>query len=52
MSASKLFKIEDGKLVRTHRACPECGPGVFMANHANRAACGKCGHTEFAKPAA
>jgi small subunit ribosomal protein S27Ae len=43
------FKIEAGKLVRTRKHCPKCGPGVFMAEHPNRTACGKCGYTEFKK---
>ncbi|HLF16010.1 MAG TPA: 30S ribosomal protein S27ae [Candidatus Thermoplasmatota archaeon] len=47
--ASKFYQIQDGKLVRTHRTCPKCGPGVFMANHEDRNNCGKCGHTEFSK---
>ena len=38
---------EDGSIVRNRRECPspECGAGVFMANHANRQTCGKCGLT-------
>ena len=27
--------------------CPKCGPGVFMATHKDRVACGCCGYTEF-----
>ena len=27
--------------------CPKCGPGVFMATHGDRVACGHCGYTEF-----
>ena len=44
--ANPLFAVKDGKIVRTHRACPKCGPGVFMAQHKDRAHCGKCGHME------
>jgi small subunit ribosomal protein S27Ae len=43
------FKVEGGKLVRSRKHCPKCGPGVFMAEHANRVSCGKCGYTEFKK---
>jgi len=43
------FKLEGTKLTRTRRHCPKCGPGVFMAEHPNRVACGKCGYTEFKK---
>jgi small subunit ribosomal protein S27Ae len=45
-SPSKLFQVKDNKLVRTHKACPKCGPGVFMAKHDDRQHCGKCGYTE------
>jgi small subunit ribosomal protein S27Ae len=27
--------------------CPKCGPGVRLAEHANRRTCGKCGYTEM-----
>lgn len=27
------------------RLCPKCGS--HMADHANRASCGRCGYTEF-----
>jgi small subunit ribosomal protein S27Ae len=40
---------KEGKLERKKRHCPKCGPGVFLADHANRASCGKCGYTEFKK---
>lgn len=43
----KIYKIENGKLVRNTRSCPKCGSGVFMAKHINRYHCGKCGYTEF-----
>ncbi len=47
--ANKFYQVQDGKLVRTRKACPKCGPGVFLAQHEDRTHCGKCGHTEFAK---
>ncbi|HSV42394.1 MAG TPA: 30S ribosomal protein S27ae [Methanomassiliicoccales archaeon] len=40
---------KDGKLERKLRNCPKCGPGVFLANHPDRLACGRCGYTEFSK---
>ncbi len=46
MSASKYYKIEGDKVVRTHKACPVCGPGVFLAQHKDRQSCGRCGHQE------
>ncbi|MHB8633059.1 MAG: 30S ribosomal protein S27ae [Thermoplasmatota archaeon] len=45
--ANTLYKIEGGKIVRTHRQCPKCGVGVFMAAHKDRTSCGRCGYTEF-----
>ncbi len=47
MAIHDLYKVEDGKLVRTRKECPKCGPGAFMAEHKGRKACGKCGYTEF-----
>ena len=50
---SDVYKIEDGKITKTKRFCPKCGPGVFMADHGSRVHCGRCGYTEFvvkAKP--
>lgn len=40
---------KDGKLERKKRNCPKCGPGVFLATHADRTSCGRCGYTEFSK---
>lgn len=44
---SKYYKLEGDKLVRTHRVCPKCGPGYFLADHYDRSSCGKCGYTIF-----
>jgi small subunit ribosomal protein S27Ae len=44
--ASKFFEVTDGKLSRTHKACPKCGAGVFLAQHKDRNHCGRCGYTE------
>jgi small subunit ribosomal protein S27Ae len=43
------FKVEGQKITLTKRYCPRCGPGVVMAEHKDRIACGKCGYTEFKK---
>ncbi len=43
------YKVEDGKLTRSRKFCPKCGPGVFMADHEDRLTCGKCGYTEIKK---
>jgi small subunit ribosomal protein S27Ae len=42
-----LYKTEGTFIERLRKECPKCGPGVFMAEHADRKACGKCGYTEF-----
>lgn len=44
-----LFKVDGTKVQRLRRACPKCGPGVFLAEHQDRASCGRCGYTEFKK---
>ncbi|HOX35657.1 MAG TPA: 30S ribosomal protein S27ae [Methanoregulaceae archaeon] len=43
------FKVESGKVTTPKKYCPRCGPGVMMADHKDRTACGKCGYTEFKK---
>lgn len=45
----KYYKVEGDKIVRLKKHCPKCGPGVFMAEHLNRYACGKCGYMEWKK---
>ena len=45
----KLYRKEGSRMVRQKRDCPKCGAGVFMAQHADRVSCGKCGYTEFKK---
>lgn len=45
MQVWKLYN--DGKT--KNKSCPKCGPGVFLAEHANRVSCGKCGYTEMKK---
>ena len=44
-----LYKVEGEKFERLRAHCPKCGPGVFLAKHADRVSCGRCGYTEFAK---
>ncbi|MEK6893660.1 MAG: 30S ribosomal protein S27ae [Nanoarchaeota archaeon] len=41
-----LYKI-DGNSIKKPRNCPRCGPGIFLAVHKDRLACGKCKYTEF-----
>jgi len=44
LAVLKFFKVdESGKISRLRRDCPTCGAGTFMAQHADRQYCGKCG---------
>jgi small subunit ribosomal protein S27Ae len=43
----RLYKTDGSRVERLRRECPKCGPGVYMAEHADRTACGRCGYTEF-----
>ncbi len=43
----ELFKVEGDKITTKSKSCPKCGSGVFLAEHANRLSCGKCGYTVF-----
>jgi small subunit ribosomal protein S27Ae len=48
---SRMYEVKDGKVVRKGQTCPRCGDGVFLASHADRLSCGKCGYTEYKKTA-
>jgi small subunit ribosomal protein S27Ae len=48
---ARYYTVKDGKVTRKNTWCPKCGPGIFLAAHGNRMACGKCGYTEFKKEA-
>ena len=43
--SKKWTQYKDGK--KTGKFCPKCGPGIFMAKHKNRYACGRCHYTEY-----
>ena len=43
------YKVSGDTVERTGEFCPKCGDGVFLAQHKDRKACGKCGYTEFIK---
>ncbi len=47
--AHKLYTIKEKKLTRLKKTCPRCGGGYYMADHADRYSCGKCGYSEFKK---
>ncbi|VVB51041.1 30S ribosomal protein S27ae [uncultured archaeon] len=41
------YAVSGTTITRNLKNCPKCGPGIFLASHGNRNACGKCGYTEF-----
>ncbi|MDR2855763.1 MAG: 30S ribosomal protein S27ae [Methanomicrobiales archaeon] len=41
------YTVSGNTATTTKKYCPNCGPGVFLGEHKDRVACGKCGHTEF-----
>jgi len=45
----KMYTVSGSSIERKNKQCPKCGAGVFMAKHADRVTCGKCGYTEFVK---
>lgn len=45
----ECYEVKGDTAVLQKRHCPRCGPGVLMAAHKDRVACGKCGYTEFNK---
>lgn len=45
----KEKKKKEGRATKPYKKgkhCPKCGPGVNLAEHANRSSCGKCGYYE------
>lgn len=45
----ELYEVSGDSVNRKNKTCPRCGPGIHLAKHAGRVACGKCGYTEFEK---
>ncbi len=43
---SEKYEINGTALKRKGKFCPKCGAGVFLAEHKDRRACGKCGYME------
>jgi small subunit ribosomal protein S27Ae len=41
-----FYSAKGETLTRTHHSCPKCGPGIFLAEHASRRSCGRCGYME------
>jgi ubiquitin-small subunit ribosomal protein S27Ae len=48
-SVQNLYEVSGDELKRKRKTCPKCGPSFYLAEHANRTNCGKCGYTEFRK---
>ncbi len=44
-----MYEVSGDSIKRKNKQCPRCGPGIFMAEHSDRLACGKCGYTEIEK---
>ena len=47
MKKFELYEVKDNKIIRKNPECVRCSHGVFMADHGDRFACGKCGYTQF-----
>tara|TARA_B100000315_G_C14564733_1_gene582342 strand:+ start:703 stop:906 length:204 start_codon:yes stop_codon:yes gene_type:complete len=45
----RFYKINGDKVEKNKIECQRCGKGVFLADHHDRHACGKCGYTTFKK---
>lgn len=43
----KKYKVEGGRVARSLKFCPRCGPGIFLADSKDRVHCGRCHYTEF-----
>jgi len=41
-----LYAVKGDVLTRTHKSCPKCGAGIFLAEHEGRRSCGRCGYSE------
>jgi len=41
-----LYGTKGDALTRSHKFCPKCGAGTFLAEHADRRSCGRCGYME------
>lgn len=47
-AAKPVKKEKKFKPYKKGKNCPKCGAGVKLAEHKNRASCGKCGYFERA----
>jgi len=49
MATNEFYEVSGDAIKRNKQICPRCGNGVFLGEHKDRLACGKCGYTEFKK---
>jgi small subunit ribosomal protein S27Ae len=42
----RMYEVTGDTIKRKNKMCPKCGPGIFLAEHKDRWACGKCGYME------
>ena len=49
IGVSRFYEVSGDSVKSKKSVCPRCGNGVFLASHADRQSCGKCGYTEFKK---
>uniref|UniRef100_A0A7C8ZTX0 Ubiquitin-like domain-containing protein n=1 Tax=Opuntia streptacantha TaxID=393608 RepID=A0A7C8ZTX0_OPUST len=49
LAVLRMYKVDEASasVQKLRKECPgpQCGPGVFMAEHSNRLTCGRCGLT-------
>ena len=45
-----LYEVKGDVLSRTHKSCPKCGAGTYLAEHKDRRSCGRCGYSESKAP--
>ena len=48
-SVKNIYEVAGESLKRKKQTCPKCGPSFYMAEHANRRTCGRCGYSEIKK---
>jgi small subunit ribosomal protein S27Ae len=46
-SISRFYRLAQGRLERLRKECPRCGKGTYLAEHADRRSCGRCGYMEY-----
>ena len=47
MGIHEYYESKNDAIARKRKWCPKCGRGVFLAEHEDRLACGRCGYTEY-----